>query len=407
MDKKLKKAGILLLVYLFICFIRLLSKDSMINEVNTLIESKLKGFIISAVSENMGILGFIQSNNSSSEFDLYEKLGQNTGYFAYLAEEQREIKLVLYDPNNSDKGNQYHSGQNQNTGSPLTENIGTQGQGDKNDSKTDNEITDEMLNANNGSIVYSKEQLSDFNFLCNNLYVVTERAKLLESDLNINEIMSVDNTLKGTNSTPQILIYHTHSHEEFTDTTGVNTSNIVAVGTYLAEILSKEYGYNVIHCTESFDEVNGVFDRSKAYTYATPALEQILKDNPSIEVVLDIHRDGLKDDSPKLLTYINGKATAKVMFFNGISRNSNGEIGYLYNQYRKENLALSLKMKLKAMELYPDFTRNNYIDAYQYNLHLRANSMLIEVGAQNNTFEEAKNAMEPLAEILDKILKGE
>lgn len=410
MDKKLKKAGILLLVYLFICFIRLLSKDSMINEVNTLIESKLKNFIISAVSDNMGILGFIHSNSSSGDFDLYEKLGQNTGYFAYLTEEKREIELVLYDPNSSDKSNLYYSGQNENGGNPLTGNMGLQNGAANNSSEgntTDNEITEEMLNANNGSIVYSKEQLSDFNFLYNNLYVVTERAKLLESDLNIDELLNIDNTIKGGNSAPQILIYHTHSHEEFADTTGVNTSNIVAVGTYLAEVLSKEYGYNVIHCIESFDEVNGVFDRSKAYTYATPALEQILKDNPSIEVVLDIHRDGLKEGSPKLLTYINGKATAKIMFFNGISRNSNGEIGYLYNQYRKENLALSLKMKLKAMELYPDFTRNNYVDAYQYNLHLRANSMLIEVGAQNNTFEEAKNAMEPLAEILDKILKGE
>lgn len=79
----------------------------------------------------------------------------------------------------------------------------------------------------------------------------------------------------------------------------------------------------------------------------------------------------------------------------------------MYNKHRKENLALSFKMKLKAMELFPDFSRRNYVDAYQYNLHLRGNSMLIEVGAQNNTFEEAKNAMEPLAKLLDSVFKGE
>lgn len=62
-------------------------------------------------------------------------------------------------------------------------------------------------------------------------------------------------------------------------------------------------------------------------------------------------------------------------------------------------------MKLKAIEKYPGFTRRNYIDAYQYNLHLRGRSMLVEVGAQNNTFDEAKNAMLPFADILNCILE--
>jgi stage II sporulation protein P len=248
-------------------------------------------------------------------------------------------------------------------------------------------------------------QLSDFNFLMNNMYIVTERANLYKSDLVAQELLDVDLRIEKNSKSPQILIYHTHSHEGFVDTTGVNTSNIVAVGAYLAEVLSSKYGYNVIHCTQSFDEVNGVFDRSKAYTYATPAIEKILENNPTIEVVLDIHRDGLPDDSPKLVTTINGKQTAKVMFFNGISRNDKGEISYLRNPNRHENLAMSFQMKLKALEMYPEFTRKNYIDAYMYNLHLRKRSMLLEVGAQNNTFEEAKNAMEPFAAILNEILQ--
>ena len=95
------------------------------------------------------------------------------------------------------------------------------------------------------------------------------------------------------------------------------------------------------------------------------------------------------------------------MFFNGLSRSSAvGEIDYLYNQYRSENLALSFQAKLKAMEYYPDFTRKSYLDAYQYNLHVKDKAMLIEVGAQNNTFDEAKNAMEPLANILYMVFAG-
>ncbi|MBQ1193055.1 MAG: stage II sporulation protein P [Lachnospiraceae bacterium] len=398
MDKRLKKAGIVLLIYLFFCIIRLITKDSILNEFKIAVGNTVKNFIVASVNQNINVFGFIKQNNSDEDKELYEKLGQNTGYFAYLLEKANDIKLVVYDPNiNLSVENVPKDSNNLNDNNTLKEN-----------STENGAASDETVNAGlTHGITYSMEQLSDFNFVVNNMYVVTERAKLLESDLNAEELLNIDLSIKGSNDKPQILIYHTHSHEGFVDTTGENTSNIVAVGSYLAEILSSEYGYSVIHCTESFDEVNGVFDRSKAYTYATPALEQILAENPSIEVVLDIHRDGLKEGSAKLLTNINGKPTAQIMFFNGISRNNNGEIGYLYNQYRKENLALSFQMKLKAMELYPDFTRRNYIDAYQYNLHLRPCSMLIEVGAQNNTFEEAKNAMEPLAEILDKILKGE
>ena len=64
-------------------------------------------------------------------------------------------------------------------------------------------------------------------------------------------------------------------------------------------------------------------------------------------------------------------------------------------------------MKLLAEQYYKGFTRRNYIQAYQYNLHMRPKSMLIEAGAQTNSFEEVKNAMEPLADLLDKCLSGE
>jgi stage II sporulation protein P len=95
------------------------------------------------------------------------------------------------------------------------------------------------------------------------------------------------------------------------------------------------------------------------------------------------------------------------MFFNGVSRSSaKGELTYLYNRYRSENLSFSLQAKLEALSKYPDFTRKNYIDAYQYNLDLLPRAMLIEAGAQTNTLEEEKNAMEPLADILDSVLSG-
>ena len=121
-------------------------------------------------------------------------------------------------------------------------------------------------------------------------------------------------------------------------------------------------------------------------------------------MVIDLHRDGVPADR-HLVTEINGKPTAKFMFFNGLSRTtSQGELSYLPNPYIADNLALSFQMQLAAAEYFPDLTRKIYLKGYRYNLHLCPKSMLVEVGAQTNTFEEAKNAMEPLAALLSYVL---
>lgn len=260
--------------------------------------------------------------------------------------------------------------------------------------------------AENG-IRYTMSQLSSFEFLMNKLYIVPSRAKVLEEELNAEEMLAKDMALKQDNTKPQILIYHTHSQEGFADSVkGKPETYIVGVGDYLTKLLSEEYGYNVIHCKEQFDIKSGKLDRSKAYTYAEETITQILEDNPSIEVVIDLHRDGLKEGAEKLVTTVDGKEVAKIMFFNGVSRSStSGDIDYLYNRYKKDNLAFSFQLKLAAMECFPDYTRKNYIDAYQYNQHLRAKSVLIEAGAQNNTLQEELNSMEVLAEILHRVIK--
>lgn len=254
-------------------------------------------------------------------------------------------------------------------------------------------------------IQYSIDKLSDFDFLVNNFYTVSASTVVYKSDLNPSVLMKKDMTMKQDNRKPQILIYHTHSQERFANSVdGKKDMSIVGVGDYLTKILSEQFGYNVIHLSDKFDMMEGHLDRHKAYDYSYDKISQVIADNPTIELVIDLHRDGV-DESLHFVTEVNGKPTAKIMFFNGLSRLATiGEIDYLHNPYREDNLALSLQMKMNAEAYYPGFTRKNYLHAYEYNLSLRPKSMLIEAGAQTNTFEEELNAMEPLAVLINMTL---
>lgn len=251
------------------------------------------------------------------------------------------------------------------------------------------------------------EKFQDFDFVMSSFYTVDKTTSINSEQLNAPELIDMDMQMKGSNDQPQILIYHSHSQEAFIDSVpGDPSMTIVGVGDYLTTLLQDTYGYNVIHVTDTFDIVDGKLDRNKAYTYAQEKVSQILEENPSVEVVIDLHRDGVAEDK-RLVTNINGKETAKIMFFNGLSRtNQNGEISYLPNPYIRENLAFSLQMMLEAKKYYPDIARTIYLRGYRYNLHLRPKALLVECGAQTNTVQEEMNAMEPFADILNKVLTG-
>lgn len=259
-------------------------------------------------------------------------------------------------------------------------------------------------NGQKASSDFLLKKLADYDYLMQNYYSVHPTTTADRELMNAETLLGVDLTLEKDPENPQILIYHTHSQEEFIDYPENPEATIVGVGTYLAGLLEQK-GYGVIHDTGVYDVRDGTLDRSQAYTYALEGINGILQEHPSIEVVLDIHRDGVAEGT-KLVTEINGKPTAKIMFFNGISQTPDGPIEYLPNPNREGNLAFSLQMQLEAAEQFPGFTRKIYLKGLRYNLHVRPRASLIEVGAQTNTYEEAKNAMEPLAEILDAVLSG-
>lgn len=273
------------------------------------------------------------------------------------------------------------------------------------------EIPQEMTETAGGDFLPARQQvqidlaqLSDYGTLVQNFYAIDANTMAGSDQLSVEKLLGVDMTLPREGGEPQILIYHTHSQEAFADSTAgdVNTG-IVGVGERLTQILTEQYGYSVLHHTGQYD----VETRDNAYSRALPAVEQILAENPSIQVVIDLHRDEVAEGT-RLVTDIQGRPTARFMFFNGLSRTrKTGDIDYLANENQEANLAFSFQMQLKAAEYYPGLTRRIYLKGYRYNMHLRPRTLLVELGAQNNTVEEAMNACDPLAHILDMVLQGE
>lgn len=259
----------------------------------------------------------------------------------------------------------------------------------------------------NGKIINEVITNRNLSYMLKNLYIVNPTTSIDKKIFDVDKLLDMDCTIKKSKE-PQILIFHTHgASEHFSDSReGEKEDSVIGVGGRLAEILSKEYGYCVIHDETPYDLIDGEIDRNTAYTVAEEKLAEVLEKYPTIQVMIDLHRDASSDGKTKRVTVIDGKKCAKVMLFNGLSRNQSGDIKYLYNPNLQGNLGFSLQMKLKAMEYYEDFTLPIFLKGYRYSLHLREKSLLVELGNEVNTVNEAKNAMEPFARVLDAVLSG-
>ena len=250
----------------------------------------------------------------------------------------------------------------------------------------------------------SLEKLKDFNYLLSTFYTVDSTTTIGSDQLNAEKLLAKDMHINQKTKGPKVLIFHTHSQEDFVDSVkGDPSTSIVGMGKYLAERLN-ELGIETMHHDGVYDLIDGKLDRSRAYEFSEIGVKEILNQYPSIEVVIDLHRDGVAENK-HLVTEINGKQTAKIMFFNGLSRTkTNGDIAYLKNPYIQDNLSFSLQMQLASEKMYPGFARRIYLKGYRYSLHMMPKSLLVEAGAQTNTVEEMKNAMDLLANILNDVL---
>ncbi|MGI5901566.1 MAG: stage II sporulation protein P [Desulfitobacteriia bacterium] len=191
-------------------------------------------------------------------------------------------------------------------------------------------------------------------------------------------------------------IYHTHNAESYSGgggkdrVRGGQSGDVVKVGSLLTEILN-EKGITTVHDKTINDALY-----VRAYDSSYEVGERMLKENPTIRILLDIHRDGLPPEVGKSVVKMGDKKVAKILIVIG-QKNPNW----------KENSKIASDLIAIAEKKYPGFffSKIRYASEARYNQHLTHGALLFEVGSQLNTLQEALDAVEPLAEVLKEYLE--
>lgn len=202
----------------------------------------------------------------------------------------------------------------------------------------------------------------------------------------------------------KVLIFHSHISESYTKVPGQDYSehepyrtenndyNVAAVGERLAQVL-RDAGVEVIHDTTNYEIPNTDY----AYDTARDSLEQYLRDNPDIVLVIDLHRDAALTEEGNQwgpTVVVDGKETARISFAVGTGCYIGGD------NHWEENFSVTSKVQTLLEKLYPGITREILVSSSQYNQDLPAKFMLAEVGLAGNTLQEALDAADCLAEAI-------
>lgn len=216
----------------------------------------------------------------------------------------------------------------------------------------------------------------------------------------------VEGVVNLTKSSDKILIYNTHTSESYANSeeyqfeySGVRRSrdanyNMLAVANEFKNNLSNK-GFNVTHNTTPHDY--GTYD--SAYSRSRITVQEALSRNPGYGLSIDLHRDAIEDLDFAPSVNINGVDVAQCMFVIGVGYDDES------NPYYEENLKLALKLQYIADEVYPGLFRPMIIRNSVYNQDLNKYSILIEVGASGNTFDEAFYATRCLTNLLNIMYK--
>ena len=181
-----------------------------------------------------------------------------------------------------------------------------------------------------------------------------------------------------------IFLYHTHASESFIPGGAAFGENptVVTAGAELARMLEETYGLTVLHHRSVYD-----LPRRDAYKKARPAVEKIIAGNPNIELVIDLHRDGIARS--KSTAVIDGRELARILLVHG-RRNPHSE--------KNLEFVLCLQRELEAVK--PSLSRGIMYQDFIYNQDLHPYAILIELGSHENSADEAALSLPYLAEAI-------
>ena len=193
------------------------------------------------------------------------------------------------------------------------------------------------------------------------------------------------------------LLHHTHTSESFIPTSGQSHSpggqrgDIVKVGDDLAKYLEQK-GIGTVHS----DNIHDYPSFMRAYNLSEVTVKKMLSDNPSLQMVFDIHRDAEKREN--VTAMVNGVAVARILIVVAVGQPD------LVQPHWQQNHAFAKLIEAKLNERYPGLSRGIKMDDWRYNQHLHPRALLLEVGCQENSLEEANRSMEMLGEVLVDII---
>lgn len=196
---------------------------------------------------------------------------------------------------------------------------------------------------------------------------------------------------------PLVGIYHTHTSESFVPTSGVThqrggkTGDIVNVGQEMAKRL-EGLGIKTEHSANIHDYPSFM----KAYSPAEETAKKMLAENPSIQMIFDIHRDADKRENS--LVTVNGMTAARITIVVATGQQE------LVQPHWQQNHAFAKLIDAKLNQHYPGVSRGIQLVDWRYNQHLHPRALLVEVGCQENTEEEAKASIDMLADVVAEII---
>ena len=212
-----------------------------------------------------------------------------------------------------------------------------------------------------------------------------------------------------TGEEPTVLIYHTHATESYTPQPGENYQesspyrtlsdqyNMVSIGDRVAELLEAG-GVKVIHDRQLHDYP----DYNTSYNSSRASVQSYLNQYPSIQLVLDIHRDASGDNNNQMTTSatVDGEPSAQIMLVSAIGTDARPVPRW------RENLAMGLKLQTQLERTAPGITRYVNLRASRFNQDLSTGAILVEIGAAGDTHEQAMLAANALARGILTLAKG-